>query len=107
MDNRRWNTGQVIAGGILNIKPPASDRPSGVDLALVEEGEWSEESLRTGLENGGLNASMYYGCWSIWKTENGYSGELMQYRAVTGKFQGYSLEDALEKAEEWASGCEG
>ena len=107
MDNRRWNTGQVLKGGILNKEPPQSKLPDGAKLESVDELDTTEATLRKGLESGGLRASMYYGCWKIWRTERGYSGELLQYRSVTDEFSDVTLADALEKASEWASGCDG
>lgn len=107
MDCRRLDTAGVLASGILNIPAPKTSRPDGFKGESVEEFEWTEETLRAGLEKGGLDASMYYGCWNIWKTENGYSGELLQYRNITDSFTDQSVEYALEKAQEWASGCQG
>lgn len=105
MDDRRLNTMDILASGLMTKPAPISKVPDGLALAEVEEGDWSEEALSSGLERGGLTASMYYGCWSIWKTGEAFSGELLQYRSITDAFEGQSLEFALDKAIEWASGC--
>jgi hypothetical protein len=107
MDNRRMSTSQILAAGILNKKPPATRTPDDATMETVEEGEWNQESLRSGLEKGGLEASMYYGRWSIWKVGDTFSGELMQYRSVTDAFDGATPDEALEKAEQWAEACSG
>lgn len=92
---------------VLNNTIPQVSCPKDFNGDMVEEFNWTKKSLKTGLENGGLSAHMNYGCWDIWKTENGYSGELLQYRDVTDKFTDKSIKYALAKAQEWASGCEG
>lgn len=107
MDNRRWNTQQILDGGILGITPPKSRRPADATLQNVDEEDLSDGTLRAGLEAGGLRASMYYGCWSIWRTDAGFSGALMQYRAVTDEFSDVPLERALERAFEWGAACYG
>lgn len=105
MDNRKLNTRQIIDAGILGIKAPDRRCPADAKLQRVGEDEISENILRAGLEAGGLTASMYYGCWDIWRTESGFSGELLQYRSVTDQFTDAPIEQALEKAVEWAAGC--
>lgn len=107
MDNRRFNTTQLLTLGILDLPTPKQEVPSKAKLQHVDEDDIQEDTLRKGLLIGGLSASMYYGCWSIWGTDNGYSGELLQYRSVTDKFKNESLKIALEKALEWAQGCRG
>lgn len=107
MDNRRLDTAGVLASGILGIDAPKSKCPDSAALTDVYDCEWTVDELRTGLQAGGLSGAMYYGCWTIWKTEAGYSGELFQYRAVTDSFVDASLDAALEKAEEWAENCQG
>jgi hypothetical protein len=107
MDNRRWDTGAILAGGILNITPPKSLCPPDTVLVDVDEEDLSDGTLRAGLEAGGLSASMYYGVWKIWRTAAGFSGQLMQYRSVTDSFTDRPLDEALEKALEWAGGCYG
>lgn len=107
VDNRRWNTQQIIDGGILSRPMPESKRPGDAKLVSVDDDDLSPETLKRGLEAGGLRAYQYYGCWEIWKTKNGYSGELFQYRAVTDSFDDVSIDDAVQKAETWASNCYG
>lgn len=107
MDDRRFNTGQLLDMGILDMPKPTSKCPDRAALAEIEQEDYTEESLRAGLESGGIAASQYYGVWKIWKTESGFSGELLQYRAVTDEFTDISLDDALDKAEEWLEGCYG
>lgn len=105
MDNRKLNTRQIIDAGILGLPAPERRCPADAKLQRVGEDEISENILRAGLEGGGLTASMYYGCWDIWRTESGFSGELLQYRSVTDQFTDAPIEQALEKAAEWAAGC--
>lgn len=107
VDDTRWNTAQVLANGVLDRPSPRSGCPDDAVLADVDEGDTAPEKLREGLEAGGLTASMYYGCWKIWKTAGGFSGELMQYRNCTDSFQDGPLEEAIERAESWASTCFG
>lgn len=107
MDNRRLNTGQVLNTGILDINAPESKCPENAKKTSVEEFEWSEDTLLEGLKGGGLTGCIYYGCWDIWKTDKGFSGELMQYRSCTDEFKDKDINFALEKAQEWASGCQG
>jgi hypothetical protein len=105
MDHTKLDSGQVLAAGILNRSMPTSHCPDDAQLQDVDEDH--PEAFRSGLEAGGLKASMYYGCWSIWKTDQGYSGELFQYRSCTEAFANQSIEHALEKAHEWYEGCYG
>lgn len=107
MDKRRWNTGQVLASGILGLPAPKSAKPRGTKLVEVDEEDLSPETLRAGLLQGGLTASMYYGCWHIWKTAAGFSGELFQYHQITERFADLPLEEAVEQAAEWGSACYG
>lgn len=108
MDNRRMNTEQVLFSGGFGLIPPPSKVPPNFVGQIVEEWEWTQDQLRAGLESGGLDAYMYYGCWHIWRTEeNRYSGQLMQYRLVTEEFHGLSLEDALAEAIDWGTACQG
>lgn len=93
--------------GILDLPVPTSGCPKGAVLASVDEEDLSEETLRQGLEAGGLAAAMYYGCWKVWKTDAGFSGELMQYRSVTDDFEDLPLDEALERASEWGYACYG
>lgn len=106
MDNRRLNTSEVLFSGILEKPAPISNAPSDVKLADITY-DWTEESIREGIEKGGVTASMYYGCWKVWKTEEFYNGELLQYRSITDSFENATIEEALEKAVEWANSCDG
>jgi len=106
MDTRKLDTGQVLAAGVLNITAPESSVPEGFEGWSVEEFGWSDENLRSGLEQGGLTASMYYGCWDIWEIGDRFDGQLLQYRSVTDSFSGEDIDFALEKAIEWAEGCQ-
>jgi len=107
IDNRRFDTGQVLEAGILLITPPRTKCPDASKLVDVDEEDLSEKTLRAGLEQGGLEAPMYYGCWRIWKTDSEFSGELMQYRAMTEHFADLPIDEALEKAMEWGAACYG
>ncbi len=106
MDERRLDTGQILASGILSKPTPNSNVPADANLKDVGN-DWSEESVREGLGSGGIKASMYYGCWSIWKAHESFSGELMQYRSITDHFEDVSFDVALEKALFWAEECNG
>ena len=105
MDNRRWNTQQILGGGILDKPIPETSQPEG--LKLLDDEKYSEDGVRSDLESGGLTAAQYYGCWSIWQTPSGYSGELIQYRSVTDRISDAPIDEAIEKAMEWASSCYG
>lgn len=108
MDGRRFDTGQVLAMGILNKQAPQSNLPVGATLQDVDEDDLSLDTLQRGLISGGLEAAMYYGAWRIWKTsDTTYAGELMQYRSVTDTFADLNIDDALEKAVYWAAICYG
>jgi len=107
IDDRRLNSGQVLAAGILGIAPPKTRCPDPGALVGVDEEDLREETLLAGLNAGGLDAPMYYGCWRIWKTATGFSGELMQYRAMTDQFADAAIEFALQKAQEWGAACYG
>ena len=106
MDNTRLNTMGCLNAGILDRPAPDTACPKNFDRQRVNY-EWTEESLWSGLEKGGLSATMCYGCWKIWKTEKGYSGELLQYRKITDSFSDDTIEYAFKKAQEWAIGCNG
>lgn len=106
MNEIKWNTEQCLLNGVLDRPKPKSSVPENFKGEEVKEYKWDEESLQKGLLKGGLTALMYYGCWDIWKTQNGFSGELMQYRKVTDTFHDQNLKFALKKAEEWAMGCQ-
>lgn len=107
MDERKFDTGQLLDMGILSMPNPVSKCPDRSKLIEIEQEESTEESLRAGLEAGGIRSCQYYGVWKIWKAEQGFSGELMQYRVVTEEFTDQSIEFALEKAEDWVMGCYG
>jgi len=107
MDHKRLSTGDILDFGILERTPPKSMCPVDAVLAEVDESQFDDDSLRAGLIAGGLEASMYYGVWKIWKDGDGFSGELMQYRVVTETLAKVSLADAVEHAYEWATNCYG
>jgi hypothetical protein len=110
MDNRRLNTQQALTSGILEKPAPESKLPKNYkkeELHHVSEHAWSEEELRDGLEKGGLDATMYYGCWRIWKVKDKFCGELMQYRMCTASFKNEDIDFALQQAVEWAEACQG
>ena len=103
MDERRLSTGEVLRSGILNITPRERLIPNYADfhqLALDDE-EINIDYIKVLLEKGGIQSSQDYGCWAICKTDDGYIGELMQYRARTEEFHGYSLDDATKQAYTW------
>lgn len=107
MDNRKLDTGAVLALGIIDAPALPDPVPPDATLVSVSEDNCTEPELRDALESGGIRASMYYGCFQIWRTESGFSGELHQYRAVTGRFDNEPLEIALQTAVERAGGCWG
>lgn len=107
MDTRKFDTGQLMDMGILDMPKPISKCSDRSTLVEIEQENYDEVSLRAGLESGGIRASQYYGVWNIWKTPGGYSGELFQYRVVTEEFADQPIEFALEKAECWLEECYG
>lgn len=107
MDDRRWSTAEVLMYGVLNRPVPERSQPDGLDLVKVDEDDLSAETIRAGLEAGGIKASQYYGVWSIWKAGDGYDGELLQYHAVTDSIKGVTLDEAVEKARYWGKNCTG
>jgi hypothetical protein len=107
IDDTKWDSGEVLAHGVLRRPGLRSKCPADAKLTNVDEEKTDAETLRAGLSAGGLNASMYYGLWRIWKADTGYDGELMQYRNLTDTLQGATIEQAIEKAQEWAEACYG
>lgn len=107
VDYTKWDTSQVIANGVLNRAAPDSRVPKDAVLQDVDDEDGSEESIRKALLAGGISAPMYYGVWKIWKDGDGYSGQLMQYRNETGRFDKVTLDEAVETALEWWSTCYG
>lgn len=105
MDYRRLTTGDLVDMGITEMPVPPSPVPDDADLELVPY-EWTSEGLLEGLRGGGIYARMYHGAFAIWPTAAGFSGHLVQYRAVTGSFAGADLEAAHRTAVEWATGCD-
>jgi hypothetical protein len=91
----------------LNLPNPKRAQPEGLELAYVDQHDISEATFSAMLQSGGMTALQYYGCWSIWRTENGFSGELLQYRQITESFTDAPLPTALETALYWASECYG
>lgn len=82
MDPRRLDTGQVLAGGILDIQVPRTDIP--------ENRDHYDPRDRTDLTPAAaldllklLYVPEYYGVVAAWKDDAGYHGRLLQYRAVT------------------------
>jgi hypothetical protein len=107
IDRNRWSTADCLANGVLDRAAPPDACPKDANLASVNEDDLSEATLRRGLESGGLDALMYYGCWQIWKSGDAFDGELLQYRSVADQFRGLSIDDALDKAMEWGGACYG
>jgi hypothetical protein len=91
--------------GILGLPIPETKAPP-IEYEKIDDFDHSLEDIAEALKStNGIEASQYYGCWRIWKTEKGFSGELLQYRSVTDEFEGLSFEEALDKAEEWFRDC--
>lgn len=118
IDNRKMDTAQAIAFGILNIKPPKSDAPDDDSIKYFKaeycdvpegfDGEDRDDNFKIALErNMGIKGCMYYGVWRIWPTEKGFSGELIQYRSITDNIKDVSLDDAVNQATEWYRDCNG
>lgn len=104
MDNRRLNTGEVLMSGILYRPAPdflIPDRSGFHQVGTDDEGTLTVERFRDLLEAGGIESSQYYGCWAICKADDGYVGELLQYRRRTEEFHCYSLDDAAVQAMKW------
>src|SRR3954464_793433 len=107
IDHRKLNTAEIIGMGILAKSPPKSKIPKKIDLVEIDESE-GLEVIRSKLEKeAGVSVSMYYGCWAIWRTEQGYFGELYQYYSRTDEFDEFDLDAAVAKAEEWFLTCNG
>lgn len=105
MNDLRLDTRTIMEAGILDLTPPDTAMPNNAILNEVDENNYTDDELEEGLINGGLKASMYYGCWAIWNGQNGYSGELLQYREITEFFEDQPLNIALAKARCWAREC--
>lgn len=106
MDMRRLNTEEVLRAGILNITPTESKTPEYVEFYQMpycdDDNPLSLEDIERLLrENLGIESAQYYGCWKIWKDDDGFHGELMQYRRMTEDFHGESLDYAADKAYTW------
>lgn len=107
MDNRKWNTERIYEEGILNLPIPDTSHPD-INYAEINDYDHGIGDIEEILEKeGAITASQYYGCWYVWKTEKGYSGELLQYRAVTESFTDIPYGEALDKVEEWFEACQG
>ena len=102
--SRRLNTMQARASGILGIKPPKSKAPENIEFTEVGD-SIDRDELENAIKSGGICANAYYGCWKIWGSADGYSGELFQYRAITDQFKNQPFDFASAKAIEWAIGC--
>ena len=117
IDSRRLSTEQAVAAGILDLEPAESVAPGGrseyLEADYLEtpqgfEGQSREDNWRLALERGmGLHALMFYGSWIIWPDGDAFSGELVQYRAMTDSFQKRPIAEALEKAAAWFRVCYG
>jgi hypothetical protein len=88
MDERRLDTGAVIASGVLLKKSPSTDIPTDRESADPRtSGDWGEMDTARAtadLEGGKLlDVPEYYGCVYAWKDEHGYHGRLMQYRSLS------------------------
>jgi hypothetical protein len=105
MDYRKLSTEQLLMMGILHAPMPRTRDPDEFYGVAVDQYKWSETKLREGLNAGGLDAAMFYGCWRIWETDIGYSGQLLQYHKETDHFEDKDYQFALSKALEWADGC--
>ena len=85
MDERRLDTGQVLAAGILEARSPVTDIPSDREALTVDAWERLDlQSLIDAVEAGQLlTCCEYYGVAYAWKDGKRYCGTLLQYRAVS------------------------
>lgn len=107
VDHTKWDTEQVIQNGVLERTAPKDRVPADAKLTDLDEEDGSEEKIRGALLDGGVRAYMYYGCFKVWKDGDAYSGQLMQYRNETGRFDKVSLDEALKATSEWWEECWG
>lgn len=107
VDNTKWTAQQLIAAGVLERTPPDSLCPTDAKLTTLNENHGGEEAIEAALRSGGIYAPMCYGLWRIWAAGDKYDGELMQYRQVTDRLHGATLEQAIERAKYWWSVCWG
>jgi len=101
----RLSTAEVLMFGVLDKPAVRGCRPKDFEGIEIDEDEWTEDALLNGLKEGGLSTSMYYGCWDIWKTEQGFSGELFQCREISESFIDKDADYAFEKAKGWTRDC--
>ncbi len=104
MDKRRLSSLQCMSAGILFTPAPDLKAPTDVEYSEIEGPD--EDRIRGFLAAGkNVEGSMCYDCWSVWKTEGGWSGELAQYRSVTESFENVDTDTAVATAYEWACEC--
>lgn len=102
MDHRRFDTGQLMARGILNVPVPETDIPEDRESVEYDSEEgWrdisTEAEIREAVEAGKVVRSPnYYGIPNLWKEGESYRGTLLQYRNVTEAPAFADLDDAVE-----------
>ncbi len=97
MDNRRFDTVQLLRGGILDSPLPKTSIPHGErEEYSVDVGDIEESALQAKLEGGViLTCSEYYGIPYLWKEDAVYHGTLLQDRAVTEDHTFATADEAL------------
>lgn len=104
MDTRRLSTADFLRSGMMNMPAPETRVPEGIDLhdLYLDENEIIPKYIKDLLAKGdGVEAAQDYGCWAVWKVNDGYDGELMQYRRITEGFCNRSLDEAADRAYTW------
>ena len=85
MDYARWDTGQVLANGVLDRAIPKTGIPEDRDFLELDVCEMPTAQAIAEALDAGLVASCseYYGIPYAWKEGDRYRGVLLQYRNVT------------------------
>lgn len=91
MDHARWDTGQILAYGVLGRSAPVTEIPEGREqwrTTYTDDGDMDTidtAAAEAALEAGKLiHTNEYYGLVYGWKAGDGkYRGTLLQYRNVT------------------------
>lgn len=85
MDPTRWDTGQVLAAGVLNRPAPTFGEPQDRERQRWNVYDDTRESFIALVEDEAnvVDCSEYYGIPVAWKDGEGYRGILFQYRSVT------------------------
>jgi hypothetical protein len=104
MDERKLNTEEILASGIMNLPTPKTEIPENrvaESVHTYEESEFNKKNIIAHLLNNKLvHCSEYYGVVYLWQEGNLYRGNLLQYRQLT---EDETFENA-EEAVNWFMG---